>query len=123
MFSYRDGKASDHGRAASSPAPALPRIAFRDAGFLILVALSLTVFRAPLGRLVNFSLAHEYGSHVLFIPLISVGLFYLRRENIFAHPQVSLGAGAALLMVGGWKNSEYSVRSKGLDFSGKHEAS
>jgi len=59
---------------------------------------SLIAFWKPLASLIKFSLQYEYGSHVVLIPLVSVGLIYVERKKVFRYPQYSFGIGSILLI-------------------------
>ena len=72
----------------------------RHLGFASFAALTLLAFWTPLRALLDLALQHEYGSHILVVPILSVFLFYLRREQIFRHCRNGFGAGTALLLAG-----------------------
>ena len=72
----------------------------RHAGFALYTGLVVLAFWTPLRALLDFALEHEYGSHILVVPFLSVFLVYLRREHILRRCRNGFGAGAALLLAG-----------------------
>jgi exosortase len=53
-----------------------------DTAFLVFFAASIAAFWKPLSGLVSFSLDHEYCSHIVLIPAISIWLIYLHWKSI-----------------------------------------
>ena len=47
------------------------------------LVLSVAIFWKPCTALVHFSLANDNASHVVLVPLISAGLIYMKRRQIF----------------------------------------
>src|SRR5439155_18582497 len=74
--------------------------AARNAGFALLVGLTLPVCWAPLSMLVRFSFQQEHYSHIILIPLVSASLLFLEGKRIFAHVETRWGAGLGLLVAG-----------------------
>lgn len=72
----------------------------RNLWFLLIVALSLLLFRLSLSILTNLSFSDERYSHVVLIPLISVCLVYSERKRIFHASQYSPGIGMLLILPG-----------------------
>lgn len=76
----------------------------RNMLFLILVVVSLFVFRVPLTVLLHYSLRgeHEYDkySYTIVIPIISMALVFLERSKIFARFQYCFVTGVVLLFTG-----------------------
>jgi len=68
--------------------------------FLCLSILPLVPVRLPLTDLLSASFRSDTYSHVLFIPLLSVCLVYLRRNSVFLKPQYCLSWGLPLLLLG-----------------------
>src|SRR5262249_44979187 len=58
---------------------------------------SVILFRQPLLALGRLSFHDELASHVLLIPLLSIGLLYWERDRIFQAAQFSLALGLSLL--------------------------
>jgi exosortase len=55
----------------------------RHIGFGLFLAGSVVVFWTPLKNLINFSLAHEIGSHIFLVIPVSTYLIYLKQRQIF----------------------------------------
>jgi exosortase len=75
----------------------------RAAAFLLLVGLSIAWLWAPLATVMTISLRYgenEQYSHIAMIPLVSIGLVYLRRGAIFARVACAPGPGGALMLTG-----------------------
>jgi exosortase len=68
--------------------------------FLLFWALSVAAFFWPLSRLVVLSVHDERYSHVVLIPLISLGLIYSERRRIFREPRYCPSVGTFLLLPG-----------------------
>jgi exosortase len=60
------------------------KIKSADTAFLAFVAVSLAVFGKLLFALVSFAFDHEYCSHIILIPAISIWLAYTSRQSIRA---------------------------------------
>jgi len=73
----------------------------RTVCFGLFVCTTLVIFRAPLTRLVHFSLENEHYSHIILIPVISGWLFLTARKTIFARVQARLAAGITMVLAGG----------------------
>ena len=83
----------------------------RDAGFLLLVALSVAWCWQPLTTVIGRSLKsaeYEHYSHIILLPFFSAYLLYLNRHAIFKHVHSGLrtglflaAAGAATIWLGG----------------------
>jgi exosortase len=76
------------------------RPAQHHACFLLWMTLSFIVLRHLIGTLVTLSLHDDRYSHILVIPLISLGLIYLKRKAIFGQLRYSPVACALFLLVG-----------------------
>jgi exosortase len=75
----------------------------RDAGFLLLVALSVAWCWQPLTTVIGRSLKsgeYEHYSHIILLPFFSAYLLYLNRHTIFRHVHSGLLTGS-LLAAGG----------------------
>jgi exosortase len=68
--------------------------------FLLFVLGSICVCWKPLETLIEFSLSHDYGSHVLLIAPTSAYLIYTKRRSIFARARIDFRAGVSLLVPG-----------------------
>jgi len=73
--------------------------------FGFLIAVSCLVFWAPLSSLIDFTLTHDYGSHVLLIAPLSIFLIYLKRHKIFSvrvdsNPKRTIIAALGLFLLG-----------------------
>ena len=82
------------------PYPSSPSLRARTLWFSLFFALSLAAFFSPLSRLISLSLQDERYSHVVLIPLISLGLIYLERQRIFRGAGYRAGVGTFLLVPG-----------------------
>jgi len=76
------------------------QIASRNFYFLLFLGVSLFVFWIPLRMLIVFSLEHDYGSHILLVPLVSVYIMYLAKREVFSRVQFGLRAGSGLFLTG-----------------------
>jgi len=76
------------------------QMASRNFYFLLFLGVSLIVFWIPLRMLIGFSLEHDYGSHILLVPLVSVYIMYLARREVFSRVQFGLRAGSGLFLTG-----------------------
>jgi exosortase len=88
---------------AWTPARIGLRLTRRDAGFLVLVALSIAWCWEPLGTVIGRSLRsaeYEHYSHIILLPFVSAYLLYLDRHAIFKHVHTAQRAGL-LLAAGG----------------------
>ncbi len=72
----------------------------RNIYFILFFILSLIWFRGPLSALVAFSFQYEHYSHIVLMPLVSVGLIYLERRKIFSNIRYGFGVGTVLLILG-----------------------
>lgn len=75
-------------------------IVSRHVGLALTGMVSLFAFWKPLNALFRFSLAHEYASHILLIPLVSLYLIYLERRKIFQEVRSSYRIGVTLIFTG-----------------------
>jgi exosortase len=78
------------------------RLTRRDAGFLVLVALSIAWCWEPFGTVISRSLKsaeYEHYSHIILLPFFSAYLLYLDRQAIFKH--VHTGRRVGLLLAAG----------------------
>jgi exosortase len=73
----------------------------RGVCFMLLVGLTLALFRAPLSLLFHFTLEREEYSHIVLIPVTSVVLLMLDRKRVFAVVGSAWGPGMTLLVAGG----------------------
>ena len=78
----------------------LRRLSIHDLTFLVFLAISVLLFRRYLEALVRLSLGDDRYSHIVLIPILSAGLIYLQRKNIFVTPRYSVSMGMLLLGVG-----------------------
>jgi exosortase len=60
------------------------------------VLLNLALFR----QLLQFSLKNDFSSHVLLIPLMSAGLIFCRRANIYSDIHFSIVGGGIIAIIG-----------------------
>lgn len=72
----------------------------RHLAFLLFVAGSIMVFWMPLQKLIEFALAHDYGSHIFFVVPASAYLIYLKRCEIFSIVTGDLLFGSLLFLAG-----------------------
>jgi exosortase len=82
--------------------------------FLAFAAVSILVFWTPLKTLVAFSLEHDYGSHILLIPVVSGYFIYLAKREVFAKVQFGFLAGTTLFLAGAilwWLAHKHSTLS------------
>ena len=68
--------------------------------FLCFVLGSLLVLWVPLRKLINFSLTHDYGSHIVLIGPASAYLIYLKRRQVFSKVQTNVFTGSSLFLAG-----------------------
>jgi exosortase len=95
-------------RAATAPPWALASIGvglrMREAGFLLLVALSVVWSWHPLTTVIDRSLKsgdeYEHYSHIILLPFLSAYLLYLNRGAILRHAGRGLVPGAGLAAAG-----------------------
>ena len=74
-----------------------------DAGFLLLVVLSVAWSWQPLTTIISRSLnsaEYEHYSHIILLPFISAYLLYLNRDAIFRQVQPAFGTGCLLAGAG-----------------------
>src|SRR5436190_15674595 len=74
-----------------------------DAGFLLLVALSVAWCWQPLTTIIGRSLnseEYEHYSHIILLPFFSAYLLYLNRHEIFRHVHSGIRAGLVLAAAG-----------------------
>lgn len=76
------------------------KLSLRHLYFCLFVAVLSLAFWVPIKQLITFSLAHDYGSHILLIIPLSAGLIYLEREEVFSGAGVDLVAGLIVLVLG-----------------------
>src|SRR2546423_1159793 len=67
--------------------------------FCLFLILSTVVLWGPVKQLIAFSLAHDYGSHILLIIPLSAGLIYLERDEVFSDLRISPVVGPILLVL------------------------
>ena len=72
----------------------------RTACFALLLGVTLALFWTPVSLLVRFAFQQEHYSHIILMPLISGGLFYLQRRWIFSRVETRWWAGFGLLGAG-----------------------
>ena len=58
------------------------------------------LFARPLIRLVQLSLSNDDASHLILIPFLTAGLFYLERRSIFRTPSFEVGLSFLLVSLG-----------------------
>lgn len=85
--------------------------------FLLLLALSVALFRVPLAVLLSASLYDDRYSHIFFIPLISACLLCFRRTSIFREFRYCLWE-VPLLLLG---TALYWIIQKRLSFSDRND--
>lgn len=73
----------------------------RTAWFLLFWLLSLVPFWETISALVTLSVQDDRYSYAILMPMISLGLFLLHRESIFAESRYCPGWGLPLLLAGG----------------------
>jgi exosortase len=54
----------------------------------------------PLKRLIDFSLTHDYASHIILVLPTSAYLIYLKRDKLFSTVKAGLLAGSLLFLIG-----------------------
>src|SRR5580704_4425001 len=64
------------------------------------VVASLAICWPAISALTAFSFNHEFSSHVLLIPLLSLYLLYMERRVVFREVRSSLALGSALILTG-----------------------
>lgn len=72
----------------------------RTAGFFLFCLLSLLPFWTSVSSLAGLSVRDDRYSYAILMPLISLGLFFLHKERIFAHIRYCPGWGIPLLATG-----------------------
>ena len=81
------------------------------------VAASLAICWPAISALTVFSFHHEFSSHVLLIPVLSLYLLYIERRVVFREVHSSLALGAALILTGAalywWAMVHSSLQSPG----------
>src|SRR3954465_9193926 len=73
--------------------------------FWLFAIISCVGFWVPIRNLIDFSLSHDYGSHIFLIAPLSIFLVYLKRHEIFSNLQARLSlttiiAGSSFLLLG-----------------------
>ncbi len=76
----------------------LNRHARAHTAFVGLVILSVIIFWRTFHALVLFSLDHEFSSHILLIPVVSIYLLWTERSRIFQVVRPSPGSGTTLVL-------------------------
>ncbi len=66
----------------------------------VVVLVSLIAFWGNLTTLFRFSFEYEHYSHIVLIPLVSLGLVWMERKRVFATVHWSYRLGTALLFLG-----------------------
>jgi len=77
----------------------------------------MIVFWMPLRKLVEFALAHDYGSHIFFVVPASAYLVYLKRSEIFSAVDGDFLVGSLLFFAGltpWWFARGHSLQSDAL---------
>ena len=74
---------------------------FRFGAWLGYVAVVTILFSPRLVALLRYAASHDLHSHILLVPFIAAYLLYVRRGLLPTPGRPSIGAGAALLAVGG----------------------
>lgn len=102
-FSSSSKKALPNNQPRQDPettsAVSTPKALLRRHGhFSLFLLLSLVVFRKALGELIDFSLLHDYGSHIIFVVPVSLYLIYSKRREIFSGVQSSVFTGVSLCL-------------------------
>jgi exosortase len=81
------------------------------------VAASLAICWPAISALAVFSFHHEFSSHVLLIPVLSLYLLYIERRFVFREVHSSLALGSALILTGAalywWAMVHSSLQSPG----------
>jgi exosortase len=77
---------------------ALNRHARAHAAFVGLIILSVIIFWRTFHALVLFSLDHEFSSHILLIPVVSIYLLWTERARIFEVVRPAPVSGATLVL-------------------------
>jgi len=72
----------------------------RHLAFLLFGAGSIIAFWMPLGKLIEFALAHDYGSHIFFVVPASAYLVYVKRREIFSTVSGDVLFGSLLFFAG-----------------------
>jgi exosortase len=72
----------------------------RFSWFLLLLAVTVVAFRSPLAALIRLSLNDDRYSYVGLIPVITLGLVFLRRKSIFLSPRYCPAVGVPLMFLG-----------------------
>jgi len=68
--------------------------------FGLFLTLSLVLFGSAVGAVIKLSLRDDRYSHLLFIPIISTFLIYLKRRRVFSDPRYCLSTSIPLLAAG-----------------------
>ncbi|GAC1514894.1 MAG: hypothetical protein NVS1B11_30630 [Terriglobales bacterium] len=68
--------------------------------FALIVLASLFIFWIPIKKLIDFSLTHDYGSHILLVFPTSVFLVHVKRNQIFSKSAPNFYAALALILAG-----------------------
>jgi exosortase len=83
------------------------------------VAASLAICWPAISALTVFSFHHEFSSHVLLIPVLSLYLLYIERRVVFREVQSSLVLGSALILTGAalyWRAMAHSSSQSPSEF-------
>ncbi|MFN0172649.1 MAG: exosortase/archaeosortase family protein [Bryobacteraceae bacterium] len=75
------------------------RLRTQTLGYLLLLVISLLLFREPLSRLVTLSWNDEHYNHIVLMPFISLGLIFLQRAKTFLHTQYCPRVGIPVIAV------------------------
>ena len=105
------------GAASLSTADKQNALLRRHLAFLLFVAGSIIVFWMPLRKLIEFALAHDYGSHIFFVVPASAYLVYLKRHQIFSTVAGDVLFGSLLFFAGlisWWLAGRNSLQSNSL---------
>lgn len=72
----------------------------RNALMSVLVVVSALAFAGPLRRLAALSMSSDEYSYLALIPVIVLGLFYIKRNVVFRNLRYSVGLGTLVILAG-----------------------
>lgn len=72
----------------------------RNALMSVLLVVAALVFAGPLRRLVTLSMSSDEYSYLALIPVIVLGLFYIKRGAVFRNLRYAIGLGALVILSG-----------------------
>jgi exosortase len=84
----------------------------KHALFAAFIAASIIIYWKTLSELSAFSWHHEFSSHIVLIPVVTVYLLWAERKTIFQVSQSSIGVGVVVILIGAafyWQAMAHSI--------------